>query len=88
MDALLPDSNSARALGSAHSAADADSLITIADVCRIAGFGRTWIYASVNANEFPQPAKVGSATRWSKNEVVAWVRERLKSRAIGQPWKR
>lgn len=87
MDAPLPNANPSRAPTFSVTASD-DALIPIAEVCRIAGFGKTWIYESVNANQFPQPAKVGSATRWSKKETVQWVQERLKSRALGQPWKR
>jgi prophage regulatory protein len=68
--------------------ADEDRLIAISEVERVTGFKKSWLYKAVNANEFPQPVKCGYSTRFSRNEVTQWVRDRLASRALGQPWKR
>jgi predicted DNA-binding transcriptional regulator AlpA len=65
-----------------------DCLIPIKAVEAITGFKKSWIYESMLAGEFPRAAKCGAATRWSRNEVSQWVKDRLASRALGQPWKR
>jgi prophage regulatory protein len=40
----------------------------------IIGFGKTRVYEMIKAGEFPSPCKPGgSASRWSENEVMAWV---------------
>lgn len=51
-----------------------DRLITIGEVSKIVGFGRTYIYYSIKKGEFPSPYKIGKKTsRWSEKEINEWV---------------
>ena len=53
-----------------------DNLLTIEAVMAAIGLKRTKIYAMVSSGEFPQPVKIGAASRWSEAEVNAWIAER------------
>jgi len=50
-----------------------DALIKLPDVCRQVGLGKTAIYALIAEGEFPEPVKLGCASRWSQLEVQEWV---------------
>jgi prophage regulatory protein len=60
---------------------DFDRLIRLAETEAITGLRRSCIYALIKAGDFPAPAKIGGASRWSLFEVRAWMRERLNARA-------
>ncbi|WP_371369987.1 helix-turn-helix transcriptional regulator [Pseudomonas sp. QL9] len=55
-----------------------DTLIKLPEVCRQAGFGKSAIYDMITAGTFPEPIKLGFASRWSQLEVQAWI-ERQKA---------
>jgi prophage regulatory protein len=44
------------------------------------GLGRTKTYDMIAKGEFPQPVKIGTASRWSEAEVNSWIAERKKQR--------
>ena len=46
----------------------------------LSGLKRSQIYALAAKGGFPRPAKLGSASRWSRHEVEAWVAARLAER--------
>ncbi|WP_350447591.1 AlpA family transcriptional regulator [Pseudomonas solani] len=50
-----------------------DTLIKLPEVCRQAGFGKSAIYEMINAGTFPEPIKLGCASRWSQNEIQTWI---------------
>ncbi len=50
-----------------------DILIKLPEVCRQAGFGKSTIYEMITAGTFPEPVKLGSASRWSQMEVQEWI---------------
>lgn len=51
-----------------------DRLLRLADVIEIVALGRTQIYEMIKAGAFPAPYKpTEKASRWSENEVQAWV---------------
>lgn len=52
-----------------------DILIKLPEVCRQAGFGKSAIYDMIKAGTFPGPIKLGYGSRWSQQEVQAWVEE-------------
>lgn len=59
-----------------------DDLLKIDDVRKIAGIGRTMIYRLERAGKFPQRYKPGGyASRWSRNEVMAWREQQREVRA-------
>ncbi|MDP2410507.1 MAG: AlpA family phage regulatory protein [Pseudolabrys sp.] len=41
-----------------------DELMALADVEAVTALKKSSIYARVSARTFPQPTKIGSATRW------------------------
>lgn len=58
-----------------------DNLLTIEAVMAAIGLKRTKIYAMIASGDFPQPVKIGAASRWSEVEVNAWIAERKEQRA-------
>lgn len=55
---------------------DGDRLIDLAEVRRITGSGRTFVYGSMAAGTFPKCTKIGpSSVRWIESEVLEWVRD-------------
>lgn len=58
-----------------------DNLLRIEAVMAAIDLKRTKIYAMVASGEFPQPVKIGTASRWSEAEVNAWIAERKNQRA-------
>ena len=60
---------------------ESDALIDVTEVTRIAGISRTEVWRKVKLKAFPQPTRMGSrCTRYSRNEVLDWVRQRLAER--------
>lgn len=58
-----------------------DRLLRLSQVMDTIGLGRTRIYEMIKAGEFPAPCKPGgSASRWSENEVLAWLAECVSQR--------
>lgn len=57
-----------------------DMLLQLPEVCRQAGFGKTAIYRMMKEGTFPEPIKIGPASRWSQIEVQAWIEQRKASR--------
>lgn len=57
-----------------------DVLLQLPEVCRQAGFGKTAIYRMVKEGTFPEPIKLGPASRWSQLEVQAWIEEQKAAR--------
>lgn len=59
-------------------------LLTIDDLRRLFKCGRTTAYARVHEPDFPAPlALSGSAHRWWRHEVLAWLETRRVQRAQG-----
>lgn len=56
------------------------TLIRLADVMRIVGFGKSQIYKLIGRGDFPPPVKLGRASRWSASEVAEWVQGRIATR--------
>jgi prophage regulatory protein len=52
-----------------------DILIKLPEVCRQAGFGKSAIYEMISNGTFPKPIKLGYGSRWSQQEVQAWMEE-------------
>lgn len=55
-------------------------LVSLVEVIRLTGRGRSRIYAAVAQGEFPKPIKDGASTRWVEGEILAWVRNRIAER--------
>lgn len=50
-----------------------DILLKLPDVCQQVGFGKTAIYAMMKYGNFPEPIKIGPASRWSQMEIQEWI---------------
>lgn len=57
-----------------------DILIKLPEVCRQVGLGKSAIYEMIAADSFPVPIKLGRYSRWSQNEVQAWVEQQKAAR--------
>ena len=57
-----------------------DRLLSISDVCRTVGRGKTWIMEASRAGSFPEPTKIAGRLFWSHNEVQKWIAECLAER--------
>lgn len=57
-----------------------DTLIKLPEVCRQAGFGKSAIYEMISAGSFPEPIKLGCASRWSQLEVQNWIAQQKATR--------
>lgn len=57
-----------------------DAMIRLPEVCRQAGFGKSAIYEMIAAGTFPEPVKVGCASRWSQLEVQEWIAQQKAAR--------
>jgi len=54
------------------------NLIKLDEVKRICGLSRASIYGAVKLGTFPPPVKLtGRASAWVKEEVDAWVQQRI-----------
>ena len=57
-----------------------DVLLQLPEVCRQAGFGKTAIYRMIKEGTFPEPIKLGPASRWSQLEVQEWIQKQKAAR--------
>ena len=57
-----------------------DVLLQLHKVCLQAGFGKTAIYRMMKENTFPEPIKIGPASRWSQIEVQVWIEKQKAAR--------
>ena len=48
-------------------------LLNIRAVCELVSLSRPTIYRQVVAGKFPQPVKIGRASRWHMDQVAAWI---------------
>ena len=53
----------------------------LAEVLEMTGMGKTFIYARMKEETFPQQFQLGSRTVvWSEQEVIIWMEEQMASR--------
>ena len=48
-------------------------LLNIRAVCELVSLSHPTIYRQVVAGKFPQPVKIGRASRWHMDQVAAWI---------------
>ena len=53
-----------------------DGLLTIGDLERIFKCSRSSIYRWIDDGEFPSPIKIGKLSRWSKESIEKYFRDR------------
>ena len=47
------------------------------EACHKVALSRTVVYALIKEGRFPQPIKMGYASRWIESEVHGWIAERI-----------
>lgn len=62
---------------------DTDSLGTLGEVMGRTKLARPTIYKWEKLGKFPRRVKCGAASRWSMNEVSAWIEARKAERDAG-----
>lgn len=55
-------------------------LLTIDEVCSLIRKSRSSIYTMSADGQFPDPLKLGSSSRWIKQEVLTWIEEQAARR--------
>ena len=58
-----------------------DSLLTVKEVLDMVSLGKTKLYDMIQLEEFPEPIKLGSLSRWSLLEVQEWIAQQKMNRA-------
>lgn len=54
----------------------AERLLKLEEVSRRVGLGKSMIYRLISEGRFPAPYKISPyASRWSEQEIVAWIAE-------------
>jgi prophage regulatory protein len=48
-------------------------LLTRAQVSELIAMSARWINRAVSAGEFPAPLKLGTASRWRRDDVLGWI---------------
>jgi predicted DNA-binding transcriptional regulator AlpA len=57
-------------------------MLTIAEVCHLTTRRKSTIYSLVKADKFPKYFKLGTSTRWWRDEILAWIKEQSMNRGI------
>lgn len=52
-----------------------EKLIDIKAVEEMLKFKRGWIYRKIKEGAFPEPVKIGRATRWKLSTIQNWINE-------------
>ncbi len=47
-------------------------LLDVTQVAAMSGLHKATVFKLVAAGKFPKPLKLGRATRWMKDELIAW----------------
>ncbi|WP_425056674.1 helix-turn-helix transcriptional regulator [Pseudomonas abyssi] len=61
--------------------AQIDRLLTVKEVLDMVALGKTKLYDMIQLEEFPEPIKLGSLSRWSLLEVQEWIAQQKMNRA-------
>ena len=56
-----------------------ERLINLDEVESIIGFKSSYIYSKIQKGLFPQPVKIGAASRWRESQVLAWVHAQIEN---------
>lgn len=56
-------------------------LIRLTDVSELTGLRRAAIYERIARGDFPPPVKIGRASRWPEEQVLAWRKAAVESGA-------
>jgi len=51
-----------------------DNLLTQAEVAKMLGVSRQWIYRHRKIGDFPEPISIGGKRMWAENTINNWVK--------------
>lgn len=60
---------------------ETDRFICVREVSHLIGLKNSALYQMIRRGSFPKPVKLGGASRWSLNAVLAWMSARLQEAA-------
>jgi predicted DNA-binding transcriptional regulator AlpA len=60
-------------------------LLTVDDLSRLLKRSRASLHRDLSANRLPRPIKLGSAVRWRRQSIVAWLDQAENENARRQP---
>jgi predicted DNA-binding transcriptional regulator AlpA len=60
-------------------------LLTVDDLSRLLRRSRASLHRDLAANRLPRPIKLGSAVRWRRQSIVAWLDQAENENARRQP---
>ena len=49
------------------------ALLTADEAAAYIGMSRRWVWRATSAGLFPQPVRVGGATRWRRADLDRWI---------------
>ena len=52
-----------------------DRLLKMKDIQELLQLSRSGVYTAMRLRGFPQPVKIGGASRWWRSEVFSWMNE-------------
>lgn len=61
-----------------------DHWLTLNDVRGITKLARSTIYDLIREEDFPRQVKIGSASRWSENDVIDWMARKYAERPVSR----
>ncbi|MDU6684224.1 MAG: AlpA family transcriptional regulator [Enterobacteriaceae bacterium] len=54
-----------------------DQMVDMKFITTFTGLTDKWFYKLISEGDFPQPIKMGRASRWLKSEVEKWMQQRI-----------
>lgn len=54
-----------------------DQMVNMKFITAFTGLTDKWFYKLISEGDFPQPIKMGRASRWLKSEVEKWIQQRI-----------
>lgn len=67
-----------------HQPVTSERLINLDEVERITGFKSSYIYSQIQRRLFPQPVKIGTASRWRESQVQQWIHNQIQGSTSGK----
>ncbi len=54
-------------------ATPAPLLLTVEESATAIAMSTRWLWRATSAGDFPQPVRIGRATRWRRSDIEEWV---------------
>ncbi|PSJ18546.1 hypothetical protein C7H79_02765 [Nitrosomonas supralitoralis] len=61
-----------------------ERLLPISKVKDQVGFGTSYLYELIKQRKFPEPLKIGNASRWRESQVQEWIHNQIEGNSSGK----